>query len=701
MLGFDLGKYRTIVVSIALFLVLDLGVLVLNFVISSEIDKDAVNINLAGRQRMLSQRMAKTALQVEARSAQALPFEKEAKDLQQAHGTFDLTLTAFIAGGKTLSGAGADIRVDRIDDAKAQAILAEAKTLWTPFSAAVRSLGDKATATPEAAAALARQAENVNLGLLKLMNDLTTRSEQLSSDKATTLRMVQVSGITLATINFLIILFHFLRHLRESDRQVEKAKRETDNILQTTQEGLFLLDEKFAIGTQHSRALAGIIGTEKLAEQDFLGILKPMVTQKTLDTTREYIELLFKPEIKEKLVGSLNPLNHVEILQTHGAGEMSTRYLQFGFNRVREEDRITHLLVTTNDITRRVKLEQELKATEERAKGQMGMLVEILQVDPSDMHRFLQAANEGLQHINGQLMEQGSGKAEQKINAIYRITHRLKGDAGALGLSILAAPFHELEEVLGGLRGRPNVSGEDFLPITVHLKALFEQLETVGNAVNRIGQMRGVVTVEPARPKVEAAEAPPRVVGQWQAFARQIAERQQRQAELSYSGSDLQKLAPVLQDAINSIVTQFVRNAVVHGIESPADRRQRGKPEAGRIAVYVSQRDDGGADLSFRDDGQGLSIAKLRDAAVRTGKLTAEEAATVDQRRIAALIFEPGISTKEKADEDAGRGAGLDAVKDMITRLGGTVRIGSTPGEYCHFRISLPAQPEQLVAATA
>ena len=102
MFGFDLGKYRTIVVSIALFLVLDLGVLVLNFVISSEIDKDAVNINLAGRQRMLSQRMAKTSLQIEARTASGAPYEKEAKELQQAHATFDGTLNAFIAGGTTL-----------------------------------------------------------------------------------------------------------------------------------------------------------------------------------------------------------------------------------------------------------------------------------------------------------------------------------------------------------------------------------------------------------------------------------------------------------------------------------------------------------------------------------------------------------------------------------------------------------------------
>jgi signal transduction histidine kinase len=696
MFGLDLGKYRTIVISIALFLVLDLGVLVLNFVISSEIDRDAVNINLAGRQRMLSQRMAKTALQIETRAATGIPFEKEAKELQQAHSTFDSTLSAFIGGGTTLSGAGTAIQIERIDDAKSQEILAEAKALWTPYSATVKTTIEKGAASTEGSAAMARQAESVNLGLLKLMNDLTSRIEQLSSAKATTLRAVQVAGITLATLNFLLILFHFLRHLRESDRLVERARRETDNILQTTQEGLFLLDHDCRIGSQHSRALTDIIGTKELADRNFLDVLKPMVTEKTLTTTREYLELLLKRDVKEKLIGSLNPLNCVEIHLNKGAGEVTTHYLQFGFNRVREDERITHLLVTANDITRRIRLEHELKVTEERARGQMGMLVEIFQVEPSDMHRFLQTAGDGLHYINAQLMDQAETRPTEKVNAIYRIAHRLKGDAAALGLSILSRSFHELEDVLSGLRERSALAGEDFLPITVHLKSLFEQMEAVSGAVTRIAQMRGVVTVEPPRPQHDAPAALPRVVSQWQAFAAQIAQRQGKQVELTYSGIDLQNLAPALRDGIGSIVAQFVRNAVVHGIEPPAERKQRGKSEAGRLSVYVSQRDDGGADLSFRDDGQGISINKIREAAVRTGRLGAEEATALDPRRIAALIFEPGMSTSELVDEDAGRGAGLDAVRDLITRLGGTVRIGSTPGEYCHFRVSLAAQPEPV-----
>ncbi len=129
---------------------------------------------------------------------------------------------------------------------------------------------------------------------------------------------------------------------------------------------------------------------------------------------------------------------------------------------------------------------------------------------------------------------------------------------------------------------------------------------------------------------------------------------------------------------------------MTHGVESPAERKQRGKPEAGRISVYVSDAGDGHLELSFRDDGAGIDPEKIRAAAVRTGRLDATSAKLADMRKLISMIFEPGVSTRESVDEDAGRGVGLDTVKDMVTRMGGRVRIGTTIGEYCHFRVQLP-----------
>jgi HPt (histidine-containing phosphotransfer) domain-containing protein/PAS domain-containing protein len=687
----DLGKYRTLVISIALFLIFDLGVLVLNFVISSEIAGDALNVNLAGRQRMLSQRIAKTALQVEDRIATGRPFKDEAAELKAAATTFDRTLKAFAGGGATLSGAGTEITIPAIDDEAAQKIIAEAKSLWQPLFGAINTLSAVSSPQAEQAAPLARQAEAANLKLLKLMNDLTTRVEITASEKATTLRMVQVTGITLATINFIVILVHFIGHLRRSDRELERARRETEDILRTTQEGLFLLDPEFKLGTQHSKALKGILGMESFAGKSFIDMLKPMVSEKTLSTAREYLELLVRHDVKEKLVTNLNPLNRVESIVTGASGQPDTRYLEFNFNRVTEEGKVTHLLVTVNDISRRVKLETELAATEARAKGQMSVLVEIMQIEPSALNQFLRAVGEGLQQINKVLSHpDNSQKAQQeKVHALFRLTHRIKGDAAAIGMASLADAFHRVEDQLSAMRERPSLSGENFLPVTVMVKELFDRVALIESAVARVSQVRGITTVEAPRPQHDPTTGQLPFVQQWNGFAKQLAERHGNAAEVTYTGVDLATLPEPVRLAVNTIVNQFIRNSVVHGIESAATRQQLGKSAAGRMSVYVSRREDGGVDLSFRDDGRGISVDRIRQAAVAKGRLTEEEAASWDARRIVSLIFEPGISTAEKEDADAGRGAGLDAVKDLVASMGGHIRIGSSPNEYCHFRISL------------
>ena len=691
MFGIDLGKYRTIVISIALFLIFDLGVLVLNFFISSEIASDAVNVNLAGRQRMLTQRTAKLTLQLENRAAAGSGQATEMKELIAAFSLFDRTLAAFEQGGETAGGDGQPIHIAAVDDPVARTVLAEARRLWDPYQASIAAVIERGRADPETASELVRQAETANLPLLKLMNDLTTRVEELAASKATTLRAVQVAGISLATANFLIILFHFIRHLRESDRELERARRETDDILRTTQDGLFLLDGEGRIGSQFSSSLTRVLGTSQLAGRSFYEIISPAVTPKTLDTTREYIDLLLRHDVKEKLVVSLNPLECVEVNLAQGPGEAEVRYLQFGFNRVFEAGQVTHLLVTANDITRNVLLERELKASEERAKGQMGLLVEILQVEPATMNQFLRSAQDGLQHINRQLREQGSARevGKETINSIYRIAHRVKGDASALGLTGLATSLHSLEDILSGLRERPALAGEDFLPVTVRVKGLFEEIEALYQAAGRVAQIRGVVSVEAPRPQHDPGVQALPFVQRWQAFAARLATEHDRRVELGYHGIDAETLPDPLRDALNSMVNQFIRNAIVHGIEDRVTRRLRGKPETGRLSVYLSSREDGGVDLSFRDDGEGISVAKVREAAVRAGRLSKEEAAAMDSRRVVGLIFEPGLSTRDSVDEDGGRGAGLDTVKALVMQLGGQIRIGSTPGEYCHFRLSL------------
>lgn len=697
MFKFDLGKYRTMVLSIALFLLFDLSVLTLNFVISSKIREDALNVNVVGRQRMLSQRMAKSSLQIRDRIQAGQPYRELMLEIERSADVFDQTLLAYLNGGAVAGAGTQEISVQAVDDEKAKALLTDLFEQWTPYRDAIRVFVRSNSQTLEQAVELANKSEVVNVWLLSLSNDLTNRIEQIAADKATSLQRVQMTGMLLATLNFLIIMFHFVRHLRRSDRDLDLARKETSDILRTTQEGLFLLDEHYLMGSQTSHVLEKILGHKNLAGRNFLDLLKPMVTAKAFDTTKEYVELLLRHDVREKLVTSLNPLDCVEISTNLPDGGTEMKFLQFRFNRVLEGNKVTHLLVTTTDISKRVRLERELADSERKVQDQMGMMVHILQADPLLLQDFLKHAVEGLDIINDGLRDnnQASSIPTARVDQIFRISHRLKGDASALKLEAVSKSLNALEDILGGLRSRQNLRGEDFLPVTVRIKALYAEVNAIQAALARVSQIRGVITVEAPKPQHDPLLVGLPFVRQWSSLAEQAAERAGKKVDLNYQGLLIDELAPSLREAIVSIVNQFVLNAVAHGIETPAERKARGKSEAGRIAVYVSDAGDGGVELSFRDDGAGVDSGKIRAAAIRAGKLTEQAASQIaDPRRLIALIFEPGVSTRAVADQDSGQGVGLDSVKDLVTRIGGRIRIGSTAGEYCHFRVFLPKVAE-------
>ncbi|GAA5183427.1 hypothetical protein GCM10025771_34990 [Niveibacterium umoris] len=701
MLKLGLGKYRLIVILITLFLVFDVGVLGMTFVISRQLTADAMSINLAGQHRYLIQKLAKTALLIDQDATQGT-FDSngtsslnEVKDLIATADRFN-AINATFDGGAKLPDMVEDLALTPSQDEQAAALFALVKDLWAPINAEVQALNQpKPGFRPDVGPLLQVLIPN-NLNLLSTTNILTSRLEALSAAKAAKLRMVQIAGMVLALANFGFILYSFLGQLRKSDMAVERAQRETADILRTTQEGLFLLDPEFRMGSQTSNALSKILGVEAKPGESFLDLLKPLVTPKTYETAKEYIELLLRHDVKEKLVASLNPLDCIEISTVRQNGAVESRFLQIRFNRVLQDQKVTHLLVTANDITRRVKLERELKDSERRVQDQMGMMVHILQADPRQLQDFLLAATEGLNQINEDLRTASptTGVSTPRVDAMMRATHRLKGDAAALNLEAVTQSLHGFESLLQELRAQTRRSSDDLLPVAVRVKGLYQEINAIQDVIARIGQVRGVVSVEPPKPAHDPELAAQAFVRQWRGFAQQLAKRHEKQVELSYQGLDLETLNPQLREAVNTMVNQFIRNALVHGVEQPADRKKRGKSEAGHLSVYISNQGDGTLELSFRDDGRGIDPERIRDAVVRSGRFSADTAKVLDARRLTLMIFEPGLSTHEKVDEDAGRGVGLDAVKEMITRLGGRIRIGTTTGEYCHFRVQLPMKAE-------
>ena len=154
-------------------------------------------------------------------------------------------------------------------------------------------------------------------------------------------------------------------------------------------------------------------------------------------------------------------------------------------------------------------------------------------------------------------------------------------------------------------------------------------------------------------------------------IVRQVARELGKKAELEVTGAEVELDRGVLE-RISAPLEHMLRNALVHGIEDPAARVAAGKAESGRIAIALRQESNEIA-LVFSDDGAGLDLEALRRKGAQMGLLPVDREPT--EGEIAHLVFASGLSTAEKLSELAGRGVGMDVVKNDITSIGGRVDI--------------------------
>jgi two-component system chemotaxis sensor kinase CheA len=170
--------------------------------------------------------------------------------------------------------------------------------------------------------------------------------------------------------------------------------------------------------------------------------------------------------------------------------------------------------------------------------------------------------------------------------------------------------------------------------------------------------------------------------------ARDLALEEGKEVACEIRGADAGVDKAVL-NALNDPLVHLVRNAVDHGLETPEERRQAGKPASGRILVWA--RPDGDLlAVTIEDDGRGIDPDAVRRSAVRRGLLGAAQAEALSAQAAQELVFLPGFSTRAEAGEVSGRGVGLDVVKRKVTGLGGSVALESVPGKFTRFTLRLP-----------
>lgn len=688
------GKYRVLVVSIALFLVFDLGVLVLNFYTSGKIAEQTEKINIAGRQRTLTQQMSKATLYIKAQKLQQWVYQTGLDKLGEHYALFDNTMDVLNYGGETVSAeTGELVTLLAVNDIQGKAIMSEATAIWSGFQNALEPMMvDTLITDDEIKPASAFIAKN-NLKLYDVMNRLTEHFTRESEKQTSFLRLVQVAGITLATINFFIILFHFLKQLRNRDEQIEIKQHESDQILKTIDEGVFLIDKNLVIGGQHSQFLQTIFHTKKISNRRLVKFLKPFFPKKTIKTTIDFVRLYFTDHINPDLIEDVNPLKQVRAKVTLPSGKMQEKVLNFSFARLRQANDETVVLATVKDITDTVLLAEQGDKIDAKVEQQLTLFSQILPIPISDLDAFIGEGIASLDHINEQLKsaKQGSDNYRRPLDRLLQEAHKLKGNALALNFEWIANQLHEFESSIGALTTQAEqglIGGRSFVPLTLSLKGLYRSLETLGEFRSRllsygINENRGAG----GKPAVVLNKAPAIENKRWfdlSEFCTKLGKDAGCKVDLYLRGFN-EPLTKKLDDVLYPLTVQLIRNSVIHGIENVEQREIAKKPINGRLSLSLCHDKQGNFRYVFEDDGRGFDYELIRQKLKDKGYFSDEQLAKFDEQGLVKQLFTNQFSTRDYIDNNAGRGVGLGLVQEQVSDLNGHLKIRSIRHEFTQF----------------
>lgn len=681
-----LKRYQGMIISIGIFVVLLAGLLIYASNISSEIEEDSIQSYVAAEmgnsygELLENVQLLMLNTHQDPRSPVVQGALKRAKESQDV---FSRSLQAIAAGGDYLSIDGRQYLVDAFDKGEKKAMMAEMVKKWKNSKLIVDAYLKKAE-DPTADAALVDAAllslQNNNARFTEITNfllaDKRAKLEQLSAQ----LKNVEVFGIVGAVLYLALFLSYFIRKLLTADKLADEAKKETTEIMDTVTTGLFLVDKNLTIGSQYSKQLETLIGQKGVGGKNLLDVLASFINTSDLNTANDFIGQLYNARTKERLIASLNPL----IRQKVNIDEKE-RFLDFNFRRVYHGKDITRVLVNVEDVTDAVLLEQKMEQEREQNDVQLEMLSTILQADRDSLNDFIANTNRHIQSINTVLKSQGEDKVslQEKVDAIYREVHSMKGESSALKLSGFTNMAENFETNLNRLKQMPKLSGENFLGLAVQLEELIRLNHTIEDLLAKIGSNAPIVLKGS-----EAAPTPRSNNSRYAMFVADIAKRNHKEAAFTYSGVESTG-SDTVDGVIGEIAIQLLRNAVVHGIETPDVRNKRGKLPVGHVHMSLQEQGDKFL-LTVEDDGNGIDYDAIAQKAVNMGKYTIDEVAKLDKRSLVALLFSPGFSTAGNSNEDAGRGVGLDIIKDRVVSLKGTVNVASRPQGYTRFSFTLP-----------
>jgi hypothetical protein len=505
---------------------------------------------------------------------------------------------------------------------------------------------------------------------------------------------------------------------RELKKEVDRQTRDIKSILDSIKQGIFsvhAVDDK--IDPQYSFHLMDIAGTEDVASRNIESLL---LDRSNLDPDQ-------RAQVVSCLEASLGEdVLNFEMNQGNLARELSYQSFK-GQEKVLEiewiamldkQNLVDKVLVNLRDVTEVRQLQLKAQQQEEDLK----ILIELIHIPEDRFHRFLNKTKEYL-HQNRDLVLQFDESRPEVIKQLFVNMHTIKGTARTYLLRAVSSATHEVEDNYQKLaKGQSSWDRDALLADLARVENLIERYRSVGHeklgwqlservikmpssTLESVLASLNEITTEYLNPHQKSLVKSVRSLLYNSGFVRMQDVIEEASRGLDSIARDLEKYIPkfdvdlplvVMRDQgvnlMHGVLVHLLRNSMDHGIENTAVRQKLGKDLEGTIYIRAELRGSMMA-LEYGDDGGGLNLESIREKARMKGLIDGKAQLTPD--RVAALIFETGLSTKNTVSDISGRGVGLDAVKRYIEEAGGTIRIKLAQVEDSthvpfHFEIEIP-----------
>jgi two-component system chemotaxis sensor kinase CheA len=509
-----------------------------------------------------------------------------------------------------------------------------------------------------------------------------------------------------------------------ADRTAALKQKNDDiaNMLSNMHQGLFTIVEGGLIHPEYAAYLEAIFETTHISNRNFADLLfrNCKLSQDVLDSALTSVASIVGEDI---MMYEFNAHLLVKEL-TLNFEDKPDKLIELDWDPIKDEnDVVTKLMVTVRDVTELKKLQAEA----EGQKQELTIIGEILAVDAAKFSDFIRGALKFVAECR-KIIQTTPNKNLERVADLFRNMHTVKGNARTYGFKLITETVHLVENTYDQLRKNEEM---EWQPST-----LLYELATAEAAIRRYdvtareklardGKSGGaaldreqVAQLLDNVIKLSSLDLPARAVPLVKDTYRKLLSIESKPVSkviapvvesVKSLAVELGKTEPAVQIAdgdvfihsdvhgmMGDIFMHIMRNAIDHGIESPAERVEKRKADFGTIVVNTDMV-DGNLVLDVRDDGRGLALTRIFRKAVEMG-LYAPDAKRPAAIEVANLIFASGFSTAEQVTEVSGRGVGMEAVKQFLLAEGGSISVmlddGDEMADFRGFttRLRLPAK---------